>query len=177
MVRRLLAIFASATLLAGVPAAAKPNQHAGIINKRPSSALKRFLRSYVRDPEVPTDDAYYAAAQVRGTDLTVVYLTGRYLCGSSGCEFVVLRRRGKSFETVGSIGPSHPPLRLLPTKHHGMPDFSVQVQGGGLLRGYRKAVQYDGKDYDGLSSPLHKISPEAGQLLIAGDPEFKPLNR
>jgi len=177
MVRGVVSLVVGLALLAGIPATAKPAQHSHKHHARHWSSLERFLRADVRDEDMRADnDPYYAAAKIAGTDLTVVFLTGRYFCGSSGCIAMILKQQGKSFKVAGNIGLTNRPIRLLPTKHHGMPDFSIFLHGGGILPGYQASVQFDGKDYGNASlPPSHKVSRKYGRLLISENAKLKPL--
>ena len=69
-----------------------------------------------------------------------------------------------------------PPITLLPTKHHGMPDFGVWVEGGGIRPGYQVAVRFNGKDYSDPQMPnARKTSPKMGRILIADREKLRPL--
>ena len=168
--------FAISSLLMGSPAcAAAPTPR----HTKHTPKLEQFLRAYASGDETPKDTAVrYFAAKVPGSNMTIAYLSGRYLCGTSGCSSLILRPRGHSYEILGAIGIHWPPIRLLSTKHYGMPDFSVWVQGGGLQPGYQAAVQFDGKDYGNPTEPpSRRISDRLGQTLIPRHAKLKRLYR
>jgi len=139
-----------------------------------TARLETFLRAYASDG-TPNDRAVrYFAAKVPRSNMMVAYLDGRYLCGTSGCSTLILQPHGRSYKILGTIGIHWPPIKLLPTKHHGMPDFSVWVQGGGVQPGYQAAAQFDGKDY---ALPSRKISDTLGKTLIPRHARLKRLYR
>ena len=177
MVRGVVSLVIGFALLAGIPATAKPAQHFHKSHAGHWSELERFLRAYVRGEDMPADDdSSYAAAKIAGTDLTVAFRDSQDFCGSSGCTALVLKRQGKSFKVAGTIGLTNRPIRLLPTKHHGMPDFSIFLAGGGYPPAYQASVQFDGKDYGNPSDPpSHKVSRKYGRLLISDRAKLKPL--
>jgi hypothetical protein len=177
MSRKLSLIIAAGSLLVTSPATAKDNRDGRTSHQRKVSDLQRYLRAYMRDPNMPKEDVTrYVAANVPGTDLIVAYMDGVYVCGTSGCDTLVLQRKGRSFEIVGHVGIGWPPITLLPTKHHNMPDFSVWVEGGGIRPGYQVAVRFDGTNYsDAVMPTAHKISPKDGRILIADRRKLRPL--
>ena len=141
--------------------------------------LEQFLRTYITDEYTPKDtSAQYIAANVPNSNMIIAYLDGRYLCGTSGCSTLILQPHGNSYGILGTISIHWPPIRLLSTKHHGMPDFSVWVQGGGVQPGYQAAVRFDGKDYSNPTTPpSRRISAVLGRTLIPEHAKLKPLYR
>ena len=173
---RYVLLFVIGSLLMSTPACAAALTQRDIEH---AAKLEQFLRAYASGDDTPKDTAVrYFAAKIPGSNMIIAYLDGRYLCGTSGCSSLILRPSGRSYKILGDIGAHRPPIRLLSTKHYGMPDFSVWVQGGGLQPGYQATVQFDGKEYGNPTAPpSRKISDRLGQTLIPRHAKLKRLYR
>jgi hypothetical protein len=145
---------------------------------RSDASLKHFLRSYAHDA-VEGDDksTRFATADLPGTRLKLVYLSGRSWCGSGGCTLLVLQREGPTFKRVSEISISRPPIVMLGMRHNGLPDIGVWVEGGGIHPGYQAALPFNGRHYaDNLTvAPAHKTKARAGQVLISVETPAAPL--
>jgi len=107
-----------------------------------------FLRNFVRKSPFGSDPTTrYTAAQVPGTDLTVLYLSGQVWCGSGGCTLLILKSKDIGFSIVGKVTLVRLPIRLLRSTHHGLPDIGVIIKGGGVGYSYEVALQFDGIHY------------------------------
>ena len=135
----------------------------------PNARLQQFLRSYAHDP-IEGDDksTRFSAAALPGTDLMLVYLRGRSWCGSGGCTLLVLRPHRTTFQLLSEISISRPPITMLKSRHHGLPDIGVWVQGGGILPGYQAALPFNGKGYadNPTVRPARKVTGDSGPILI-----------
>lgn len=154
--------------LSMVAADAAPAKYSNVID-RPDARLQQFLRSYAHDPIEGNDKSTrFSAAALPGTDLTLVYLRGRSWCGSGGCTLLVLRPKGRSFQLLSEISISRPPIAVLKSRHHGLPDIGVWVQGGGILPGYQAALPFNGKGYadNPTVRPARKVTGDSGRTLI-----------
>lgn len=115
-------------------------------------SLKAFLQSYVKNHHLGDDrGTRYAVSFV---DLNgdqkpeaVVYLSGRWWCGSGGCPILVLRRKGASWNIVTKVTITRPPIRVLTNSSNGWHDIGVWVAGGGIDPGYEAALEFDGNTY------------------------------
>ena len=146
-------------------------------------SLKHFLQDYLKDPTVGIDQTTrYIAAFVHlsddGNQEVVVYVTGRWWCGSGGCRTLVLSAAGSSFTVVSDILITRPPVRVLEKKSHGWRNIAVWVQGGGIRPGYEAELRFDGTSY-----PISPANPPAlpltgrtqGKVLVDSSQEGKPL--
>lgn len=138
------------------------------------TSLKKFLQNYLRDPRFGEDKArkYFSAVANLSDDEKqeiVVYLTGDSLCGSGGCNTLILKPMGSSFEVVTRIITVHLPIRILPSKTNGWHDLGVWVQGGGILPGYEALLPFDGKSYprDPKISPARRLHEKvSGKVIV-----------
>jgi len=176
-----IAAFACLGLSASAAAAAQGERRPDL-SSTVESSLKAFLQAY--DSGSPShDDTRYFAAFVDlhgdGAPEAIVYLTGRWWCGSGGCPTLVLARSGSSFRIVTSITVTRTPIRVLRSTSHGWHDLVVWVRGGGIrLGGYQAELRFDGKTYPSNPSvpPAVPLSGKVGgRIVISGSEEGVPL--
>jgi hypothetical protein len=84
----------------------------------------------------------------------VVYVTGRYWCGSGRRRMLVLAPKGSSYAVVTETTITRLPIRVLTMKSNGWHDIGVWVQGGGVQPAYEAALSFDGKTYPSNPSSL-----------------------
>jgi len=163
MLRKLFCILIAAacsTLLA--PACfAQPQRQTSSSQDDP---LKKFLQAYLKDPRVDDDQTtryspVFVDLKDDGAKEVIVYLTGRYWCGSGGCVTLILAPEGSTYRVVTSITITRLPIRVLGTKSKGWHDISVMVAGGGIQPGYDSVLSFDGKTY-----PSNPSTPPARRL-------------
>ena len=75
--------------------------------------LEIFLRSYAENDRTATYDVAFVDLNGDGSREAVVYLEGRYLCGSGGCHTLVFRYDRSSYRLISDIPITWPPIRLL----------------------------------------------------------------
>jgi hypothetical protein len=133
--------------------------------------MEIFLRSYAENDRTATYAVAFVDLNGDGTREAVVYLEGRYLCGSGGCNTLVFRYDRSSYFLVSAISITWPPIRLLEGTTNGWRDLSVWVRGGGL-GGYEAVLPFDGKTYptNPSMSPARETSGDLpGEVLISGN--------
>jgi hypothetical protein len=106
-------------------------------------------------------------AQVPGTDLTVVYLSGQLWCGSGGCTLLILKSSDAEYSILGKVSLANLPIRLLNSRHHGSPDIGIVVKGGGISSAHEVALQFDGSHYPSNPTTAKGTMEKAsGEILI-----------
>jgi hypothetical protein len=110
-----------------------------------------------------------------GHNEALVYLMGRNICGSSGCELYIYTPAGDSWREVSEVGLTQLPVQLLPTSHHGWKDLVVFVSGGGVLPGYYVRLQFNGRSYPDSSNDLRSHKRATGRVLISRKNRGRPL--
>jgi DNA-binding protein Fis len=85
-------------------------------SQRERESIEQCLRNYLREPLAGEDKtARYVVALVdleeNGTLDAIVYLTGQHLCGSGGCDTLILAPDGASYRVVTDISITRPPIR------------------------------------------------------------------
>jgi hypothetical protein len=111
-----------------------------------------------------------------GSQEALVYISGRYHCGSGGCDLLILTRDANGWREVSSLSITWPPIRLMETRTNGWRDIGVFVRGGGILPGYEALLTFEGGSYPTNPSmpPARPARPGApGDVLIPqGAPGF-----
>ena len=172
---RVITLLTTIALLWGSGAAPATAAHAT------ESPVRTFLRAYLQqqgEADLGPVRAAVARVPIRANrEEILAYLWGGSECGSGGCTLLVLDRRGSSYAVVTNIAISRPPVRVLPTWHHGRPDLAVFVAGGGIINGYEAVLPFNGTTYaDNPSvSPAHPLHGAPGRIVIAPDQPGVPL--
>ncbi len=136
--------------------------------------LRDFLRMYLKAPKSGVDiSTRYSFATVDLGDSrakqVVVYVTGRWWCGSGGCLVLVLEPEDAMFKVLGRLTIARPPVRVLQHKTMGWHDLSVWMQGGGIQPGHYGVFAFDGKRYQNNPSVASEPSSESGNPLPLGE--------
>jgi len=168
--RRMLGFVLASALIA--PASAQPR----------SEPLPTFLQRHFAEARESAADSRYSIAWI---DLNgdprpeaLVYLRGRYWCGSGGCNLLVIAADRGSWRIVTEIGVSRPPVMVLDSRSRGWRDLAVSVSGGGIAPGYQARLSFDGRSYP--DNPTVDGVPrlrrgERGRVLIRQDSVTLPL--
>lgn len=104
-----------------------------------------------------------------GTPEALVYLIGSEVCGSGGCNLLVLEKSGDSWKIVTRTTVTQLPIRVLSATSHGWHNISVWVQGGGIQPGYEAELRFNGKTYPSNPSvpPAQRLKRKAaGEVAI-----------
>lgn len=179
VLRRVIPLTALA--LAGCSAAPRPDQPtlAAIadtpVDTAPDREVRRFLRQEYRD-WLPLQ---YALAEYDldgdGRDEAIVHLVSRNLCGSGGCNTLVLTRDGPGWRKVARITVSRTPVAVLDSETHGWRDLAVRIGGGGLNAG-TAALRFDGEAYPSNPTvPPAQRTDARGTVVLAEEPALVEL--
>src|SRR5262245_30244757 len=57
-----------------------------------------------------------------GNNEVIVHMVGPALCGSGGCDTLILTPNGNSYRIMSSISLTRPPIRVLSSNSHGWKD-------------------------------------------------------
>jgi hypothetical protein len=131
----------------------------------------------------------YSAALVDGGNMqkeeVVVYLTGRTICGTAGCNLLILKPQGASFQVIGDEITVKLPIRALHTESYGRRDIGVWVQWGTDDQGhenpgYEVVIPFDGKknkyEVNATNLAANRIpAGTPGDILIPKNDEGRPL--
>jgi hypothetical protein len=81
-----------------------------------------------------------------GDQEIVVHVAGPMVCGTGGCDTLVLTPEGEGYRLVADVGLTRPPIRAATSRTHGWRDLVVEVAGGGGPAG-ATLVRFDGSTY------------------------------
>lgn len=115
-----------------------------------------------------TYEAAFVDLDEDGKQDIVAYASGPEYCGSGGCSMGVLRATGKGYEIIGRTTVTQMPIRLLPSRSHGLHDLGVAVSGGGAS-GHAVRLRFDGRRYPSNPTTLPDsatLNTDAGSVLI-----------
>lgn len=161
----------------------EPNVEPSATEAAPEVVTPVTVESWLTDHFAPdvrgdTGELLYSRAEADldgdGKDEVLAYVGGPLMCGTGGCNLVVLKRDGEGFRQVGDLSVVQLPVGVLSTRTNGWRDLAVTVSGGGRPDGVMR-VPFDGTSY--ASNPT--ISPaepvdSTGEVLIKDEP-LKPL--
>ncbi len=140
---------------------------------KPRESLKQFLQDYVRrerfDDDKMTRFAYaFVDLNGDGKKEAIVYLVGRWWCGTGGCPTLVLSRESESYRIVAKILITRPPIRVLNDTSNGWHSISVWVEGGGIQPGYEAKLLFDGRTYpiSPANAPAQRLAGKAGGEVV-----------
>lgn len=156
---------------------------AGAVSSTSEDSLKRFLQRYAAEHHSDEDrTSRYCSAFVDlnadGEREALVYLMGRWWCGSGGCPTLILASDGSTFRLVTRIFITRTPIRVFKESTNGWCNIGVWVQGGGIQPGYEAELRFDGKTYPSNPStaPARRTHGKAaGEVLIEASKQAIPL--
>jgi putative lipoprotein len=161
-----------ASLAAAVPATAQS----------PADAFHTFLQRHLADARELGADSNYSLAW---SDLdgdrrpeALVYLQGRYWCGTGGCDLLIFTPERDGWRLVTRVNVARPPIMVLQTRSRGWRDLGVFVSGGGIQPGYQARLSYDGRSYPDnptVGRAWRVRAGESGRVLIRNDSPVQPL--
>lgn len=104
-----------------------------------------------------------------GRDEIVAHVAGPNVCGSGGCDTVVLAPDGDGYRVVADIASTRPPISAAMTRSNGWRDLVVTTGRGGGESG-PVLLHYDGTTYPSnpAVAPAKRLSaaPDDEELLI-----------
>jgi hypothetical protein len=77
----------------------------------------------------------------------VVFVFGRTMCGSSGCDAMVFQKVKGGYKLVTHFEPARNPIIVSQTKTNGWRDLVFYNAGGGIIPGYYSISRFNGRTY------------------------------
>ena len=190
LVTRLVAAAAIMTLFITLAAASKTPQEQKRLRgvqylnaeTAPDAALERAILKTIPDykPESSDDEVSYYYNRVDlnadGKPEVIAHITGRYVCGTGGCDTLIFQPVRGGYRLVSTITLSRTPIIVSPNKTRGWNDLIMYVVGGGITRGYYVTLRFNGRTYPDDPTGLPKMSSKAritGRAYIA-DEDMSP---
>jgi hypothetical protein len=155
-----------------------------VVNYKEDIPLKAFLQGYARESQVEDDNTtwYFRAffdLNEDGQNEAIVYLVGRWWCGTGGCQTLILTPDAGSYRIITTITITRPPIQVLTGTSNDWRSISVWVQGGGVQPGYEAELRFDGRTYPTNPSvpPARRLAGNAaGYILISPSQDRRQLH-
>ncbi|HEX8651528.1 MAG TPA: hypothetical protein VF708_11870 [Pyrinomonadaceae bacterium] len=144
----------------------------------PDAALERAILKTIPDykPESSADEVgyYYNRVDLNGDGKpeVIAHITGRYVCGTGGCDTLIFQPAKGGYRLVSTITLSRTPVIVSPTKTRGWNDLIMYVVGGGITRGYYVTLRFNGRTYPEDPTDLPQMNSRArisGKAYIANE--------
>ncbi len=139
LARQIAFVFLCSSILAAAFRQAEVSHAESLVD-----VLRRELAS-VKE-ETRYFDAYFDL-NGDGKNEAIVYIYGPAVCGTGGCDTLILSQGRTGYKLVSRIAISRPPIIVLTEAANGWRNLAVFVAGGGVLPGYFAELQFDGKTY------------------------------
>lgn len=131
---------------------------------QPHDAAAEFIRRSFGDASYLRADADLNGD---GRAEIFAYVTDPRLCGSGGCNLLVLSPEDGHLRVVLRSTVAQRPIVLLPTATLGWRDIGVTVAGGGITRAYVARMRYDwNRDRYPANPTLEPRAVGDGEVLI-----------
>jgi hypothetical protein len=147
----------------------------------PDPEIEKAIMQAVRDNGGAGDEIryYYNRVDLNGDGNfeAIVHLVGPAICGTGGCETLILQPARNGYRIVSTIGLTRTPIIVSAQKTAGWSDLIVYVAGGGITRGYYVALHFDGRTYPDNPTVLPSLRARAkitGKAYISD--EVTPTN-
>ena len=177
---------ATVVLLAGIlagckkdePDAAPSGEPSGLSSAQPDEAvLQQSVASWITANYPDMGKLLYASAEsdLDGDDTAEVlaYVGGPMMCGTGGCNLVVLKREGGDLRKISELSVVQLPVGVLDSKSNGWRDLAVTIAGGGVAE-HTVRLQFDGKGYPRNPTVAAQETDSLGTVLIPAEP-LKPV--
>ena len=144
----------------------------------PDAALERAILKTIPDykPESSADEVSYFYNHVDlngdGKPEVIAHITGRYVCGTGGCDTLIFQTAKGGYRLVSTITLSNTPIIVSPTRTRGWNDLVMYVVGGGITRGYYVTLRFNGRTYPEDPTGLPQMNSGAkisGKAYIANE--------
>lgn len=110
-----------------------------------------------------------------GADEAIVHVVSPMLCGTGGCNTLVLTQAGPMWRKVGDISVSRTPVTVMDSATNGWKDLTVAISGGGGPSGIA-LLKFDGEAYPSNPTVEPAEMVEAGGTeLLAEEPAMQTL--
>jgi len=117
----------------------------------PDPELERAILQTLTDGDFSGGEIRYYYNRVDlnadGNFEAIVHLVGPSICGTGGCQTLILQPARNGYRVVATIGLTRTPVIVSQQRTRGWSDLIVYVSGGGITRGYYVALRFDGQTY------------------------------
>jgi hypothetical protein len=136
-------------------------------------AILKALGEY--DPQPGQEIRYYynrVDLNADGNFEAIVHLVGPSICGTGGCNTLILQPARGGYRLVSNITVTNTPIIVSAQRTRGWNDLIFYVVGGGITHGYYVALRFNGRAYPDNPTVVAPLGPRArvaGKAYLAGD--------
>ncbi|HEX8144328.1 MAG TPA: hypothetical protein VF553_17135 [Pyrinomonadaceae bacterium] len=136
-------------------------------------AIVRALGNY--SPQPGEEIRYYynrVDLNADGNFEAIVHLVGPSICGTGGCQTLILQPAQGGYRLVSTISVTRTPVIVSAQRTKGWSDLIVYVVGGGITRGYYVPLRFNGRTYPDnptVLPPLGRRARITGKAYLAGE--------
>jgi hypothetical protein len=136
-------------------------------------AILKALGEY--DPQPGQEIRYYynrVDLNADGNFEAIVHLVGPSICGTGGCNTLILQPARGGYRLVSNITVTNTPVVVSARRTRGWNDLIFYVSGGGITRGYYVALRFNGRTYPDNPTVVAPLGPRtrlAGKAYLADD--------
>lgn len=117
----------------------------------PDPEIEKAILQTLQDGDFSVGEIRYYYNRVDlnadGNFEAIVHLVGQSICGTGGCQTLILQPARSGYRVVATIGLTRTPIIVSQQRTLGWSDLVVYVSGGGITRGYYVALRFDGRTY------------------------------
>lgn len=142
----------------------------------PDSKLEKAILQTLPDYKPASEDEqvryYYNRVDLNGDGKpeVIAHLVGQSICGTGGCDTLILQPKQDGYRLISTIGLTNTPIIVSPRRTRGWNDLLVYVVGGGIQPGHYVTLRFNGRTYPDNPTVLPKMNAPSkitGKAYIA----------
>ncbi|MCJ2187794.1 hypothetical protein [Novosphingobium beihaiensis] len=178
MMKRLNILVMPLAAILALAGCKKSEPDAGPTAQPSEEPVKQSAENWIKANYQDMGKLLYAQAETDldgdGTPEVLAYVGGPMMCGTGGCNLVVLKRDGLQFRKVSELSVVQLPVGVLDSKSNGWRDLAVTIAGGGVPA-HIVRLAFDGSGYpDNPTVSPAEETDSIGRELIPLEP-LKPV--
>jgi hypothetical protein len=142
----------------------------------PDPEIEKAILKTLRNGDFPEGEIryYYNRVDLNGDGNfeAIVHLVGPSICGTGGCETLILQPARGGYRIISTIGLTSAPVIVSTQKTRGWSDLVVYVSGGGIIPGHYVALHFNGRTYPENPTVLPALGPRErirGKAFVADE--------
>ena len=144
--------------------------------RSPDPEIEKAILKTLRDDDFTEGEIryYYNRVDLNGDGNfeAIVHLVGAAICGTGGCDTLILQPARGGYRIISTIGLTRTPVIVSTQKTVGWSDLIVYVSGGGIIPGHYVALHFNGRTYPENPTVLPALGPRArirGKAFVADE--------
>lgn len=142
----------------------------------PDPEIEKAILKTLRDDDFSEGEIryYYNRIDLNGDGNfeAIVHLVGAAICGTGGCDTLILQPARGGYRLISTIGLTRTPIIVSTQKTRGWSDLVVYVSGGGIIPGHYVSLHFNGRTYPENPTVLPALGPRArikGKAFVADE--------